>query len=166
MADGAGSGAGPAGVGVTTPDHPLGVGARAPDLTLSASDGGTVRLAEVLATDRALLVFYPGNDTPGCDRQLSVLRDEFETYRRAGVRPFGVNPAAVAAHADYAARLELPFPLLSDPDLAVARAYQAVRPGTDRIDRTVYLIDRDGTVRFGARGAPGAEITLEALGEA
>lgn len=166
MADRAGGGAGPAGAGVSGPDIPLGVGARAPDFTLSASDGRTVHLAEVLAADRALLVFYPGNDTPGCDRQLSVLREEFATYRRAGVRPFGVNPAAVAAHADYAARLELPFPLLSDPDLAVARAYQAVRPGIDRIDRTVYLIERDGTVGFGARGAPGAEITLEALGEA
>lgn len=144
-------------------DIPLPVGSRALDFSAPGSDGRAVRLTEVLVADRALLVFYPGNDTPGCDRQLSVVRDEFDTYRRAGVRPFGINPAAVLAHADYAARLELPFPLLSDPDLAIARAYQAVRPGVDRVDRTVYLIDRDGTIRFGARGAPGAEITLEAL---
>ncbi|MGH7533009.1 MAG: peroxiredoxin family protein [Gemmatimonadales bacterium] len=150
---------------MTAPDIPLLRGARAPDFAASASDGRTVRLAEVLTGHRALLVFYPGNDTPGCDRQLSVLRDEIIAYRDARVRPFGINPASVAAHTDYASRLGLPFPLLSDPDLAIARAYQAVRPGGERIDRTVYLIDRDGTIRFGARGAPGAEITLEGLGE-
>ncbi|MGH7591753.1 MAG: redoxin domain-containing protein, partial [Gemmatimonadales bacterium] len=61
---------------MTAPDIPLPRGTRAPDFTASASDGRTVRLAEVLAGHRALLVFYPGNDTPGCDRQLSVLRDE------------------------------------------------------------------------------------------
>lgn len=147
------------------PDLPLPPGAPAPDFTAPASDGRTVRLSEVLAGHRALLVFYPGNDTPGCDRQLSVLRDEIIAYRDAHVRPFGINPASVAAHTDYATRLGLPFPLLSDPDLAIARAYHAVRPDGERIDRTVYLISRDGTVRFGARGAPGAEITLEGLGE-
>ncbi|HEV2290726.1 MAG TPA: peroxiredoxin family protein [Gemmatimonadales bacterium] len=147
------------------PDTPLARGERAPDFAAPASDGRTVRLSEVLAGHRALVVFYPGNDTPGCDRQLSMLRDEVAAYERAGVRPLGVNPAPVAAHADYAARLGLPFPLLSDPDRAIARAYRALRPGGERIDRTVYLIDRDGTVRFGARGAPGAEITLEDLGE-
>ncbi|MGB7211385.1 MAG: peroxiredoxin family protein [Gemmatimonadales bacterium] len=149
---------------MTIPDIPLPRGARAPDFTAPASNGRTVHLAEVLAEHRVLLVFYPGNDTPGCDRQLSVLRDEIIAYRDADVRPFGVNPAPVAAHTDYAVRLGLPFPLLSDPDLAIARMYQAVRRDSARIDRTVYLIDRDGTVRFGARGAPGAEISLEGLG--
>ena len=147
------------------PDTPLPRGGRAPDFAAPASDGRTVRLSEVLAGHRALLVFYPGNDTPGCDRQLSTLRDEIAVYERAGVRPFGVNPAPVSAHADYAARLRLPFLLLSDPDRGIARAYRALRPGGERIDRTVYLVDRDGTIRFGARGAPGAEITLEDLGE-
>ena len=165
MADGARDRTDPAGAGVTDPDTPLPRGARAPDFTAPASDGRTVRLADVLAEHRVLLVFYPGNDTPGCDRQLAVLRDEIIAYRDADVRPFGVNPAPVVAHTDYAVRLGLPFPLLSDPDLAIARTYQAVRPDGARIDRTVYLIDRDGTVLFGARGAPGAEITLDGLGE-
>lgn len=93
------------------------------------------------------------------------MRDDFERYRRAGVRPFGVNPAAPAAHRDYAARLGLPFLLLSDPGLAVARAYHAVRPGGERVDRSVYRIERDGAVRLGLRGSPGADQLLEGLEE-
>ncbi|MFI5235600.1 MAG: peroxiredoxin [Gemmatimonadales bacterium] len=146
-------------------DVPLTLGARAPDFSAAASDGTMVHLAAVLRSSRVVLVFYPGNDTPGCNRQLGTLRDEITVYTGAGVRPFGVNPASSAAHAEYAAKLALPFPLLSDPDRAIARAYQALRPDGEQIDRTVYLIDRDGSIRFGQRGAPDAEITLESLRE-
>lgn len=148
------------------PDIPLPRGTVAPPFTLAASDGKQVELGPVLARLRALLVFYPGNDTPGCNRQLTMVRDEMERYRRAGVSPFGLNHAPAAAHADYAGRLGLPFPLLSDPGLLVARAYHAVRPDREEIDRTVYLIERDGTIIFSARGAPGADIVLEGLPEA
>ena len=79
------------------------------------------------------------------------------------MRPFGVNPAAAARHAEYAARLRLPFPLLSDPDLAVSRAYGALRPDGGGIARSVVLVDRDGMVRYSQAGAPGAEIVLESL---
>lgn len=79
------------------------------------------------------------------------------------VQPFGVNPAPAERHADYARRLGLPFPLLSDPDLAVARAYRAVQPTGQGIARCVYLVDRDGSIRFARWGAPGAAISLESL---
>lgn len=81
------------------------------------------------------------------------------------VRPFGVNPAPVASHRAYAERLRLPFPLLSDPDLAVARAYGAVRPDGSAIARSVVLVGPDGRVRFSAHGAPGAALVLESLEE-
>ena len=91
------------------------------------------------------------------------MRDEIERYRRSKVQPFGVNPAGVAAHATYAAKLKLPFPLLSDPERQVSRLYHAVKPDGKGIIRTVYLIDRDGTVGFSATGAPGAEVSLEGV---
>lgn len=156
----------PARVTAPFPDIPLPAGTMAPAFRLSGSGGNAVGLGEVLKESRALLLFYPGNDTPGCNRQLATVRDEIERYRSAGVRPFGVNPAAPSAHADYAGRLELPFVLLSDPGLVVARRYHAVRPQVEEVDRTVYLIDRDGSIVFSARGAPGADIVLESLGEA
>ena len=91
------------------------------------------------------------------------MRDDLPIYERERVRPFGVNPASAESHTGYAERLRLPFPLLSDPDLAVARAYGAVRPDGLTIARSVVLIEQDGTIIYSQAGAPGAEIVLEAL---
>lgn len=92
------------------------------------------------------------------------MRDDIDRYRAAGVRPLGVNPAAADRHADYARSQALPFPLLSDADLAVARAYGAVDDAGRRVARTVYRIARDGTVAFAARGAPSTAAILSGLG--
>ena len=91
------------------------------------------------------------------------MRDEIGQFEAMGVRPFVVNPASVDRHADDAARLRLPFPLLSDPGLVVSRAYGALKPDGREIARSVCLVDRDGTVRYSQSGAPGAEIVLESL---
>jgi peroxiredoxin Q/BCP len=91
------------------------------------------------------------------------VRDDLPLYERHQIRPFGVNPASAESHAGYAARLRLTFPLLSDPDLAMTRAYGALRPDGGTIARSVVLIERDGTVVYSQAGAPGAEIVLEAL---
>ncbi|MBW8772324.1 MAG: redoxin domain-containing protein [Gemmatimonadetes bacterium] len=145
---------------------PLPAGTPAPDFTLSASDGSVVSLARVLEQGGVVLAFYPGNHTQMCDRQLREMKEELAQFRAAGVTPFGVNPASVEEHREYAASLGLPFQLLSDPGLEVAKRWHAVSPLGDQVTRTVYLVDRTGTIRFSARGMPGAEITLVALAEA
>lgn len=91
------------------------------------------------------------------------MRDEILEYEASNVRPFGVNPASAEAHHGYAERLGLPFPLLSDPGLAISRAYGALRPDGQRISRSVVLVDRDATIRYSQAGAPGADIVLESL---
>ncbi len=91
------------------------------------------------------------------------MRDEIEQYRRCDVRPFGVNPATAERHAGYAARLKLPFPLLSDAGLRISRSYGAVRPDGSAIARSVCLVDRDGTVLYSQSGAPGADLSLRGL---
>lgn len=91
------------------------------------------------------------------------MRDEIDHFRALDVQPFGVNFARVKSHARYAAKLKLPFPLLSDPDRAVCALYGALKPGGKRIQRSVVLIDRDGTVLYAARGAPGADLVLKSL---
>ena len=142
---------------------PLAPGTPAPATTLVASDGTTVELARIWERGGVVLAFYPGNHTPMCDRQLREMKDEFARYRAAGLTLFGVNPASVDDHREYAASLGLPYLLLSDPGLAAARAWHAASPLGDQVTRTVYRVDRSGTVRFGARGMPGADIILEAL---
>jgi peroxiredoxin len=91
------------------------------------------------------------------------VRDEIERYRAAGVRPFGVNPAARESHAAYARRLRLPFALLSDPGAVVGRSYGVCQEGEQLFKRSVYLICRDGRILFSSWGAPGAEVSLEHL---
>lgn len=91
------------------------------------------------------------------------MRDEIQSYTEHRIRPFGVNPATAQSHATYAAKLGLPFPLFSDPELQISQAYQAVKPDGRSIARSVYLIDQDGRVLYSQSGAPGADIILEGL---
>ena len=91
------------------------------------------------------------------------MRDEIQAFTDNDIRPFGVNPASAESHAAYAAKLGLPFPLLSDPDLAISGAYGSLKPLLPGIARSVCLIDRDGTVLYTQSGAPGASIILESL---
>jgi len=147
-------------------EDPLPPGTAAPRSVLGAHDGSTVELARAWEQGGVLLAFYPGNNTPGCDRQLRELKDEFARFQALGISVFGVNPAPVEAHRAYATELELPFLLLSDPGLTASAAWQAVAPLGDQVTRTVYRVDGDGIIRYGARGMPGADITLEGLEEA
>ena len=91
------------------------------------------------------------------------MRDEIQLYLDNEIRPFGVNPASPERHASYAARLGLPFPLLSDHDLSISKAYGTLKPLLPGIARSVCLIDRDGIVLYTQAGAPGAAIVLESL---
>ena len=91
------------------------------------------------------------------------MRDEIDQFEIANVRPFGVNPAGVAAHDRYASKFGFPFPLLSDGKREVAAAYGALKADGKNIQRSVVLIDRDGTVRLARRGAPPPAVILEAL---
>jgi peroxiredoxin len=91
------------------------------------------------------------------------VRDEIQSYIEHDIRPFGVNPASVKNHAAYAARLGLPFPLLSDAGLEISRAYESLKPDGTGIARSVCLIDRDGRVLYSQAGAPGANVVLESV---
>jgi peroxiredoxin Q/BCP len=91
------------------------------------------------------------------------VRDEIETFTSHDIRPFGVNPASVESHANYADKLGLPFPLLSDTNLAISRAYGSLKPDGRGVSRSVCLIDRNGLVLYSQAGAPGAELVVESL---
>lgn len=82
------------------------------------------------------------------------MRDEIEKFEQAGIQPFGVNPAGVDSHWRYAQKMQFQFPLLSDGDRAIARAYRALKDDGKGIQRSVYVVARDGTIAFAQRGAP------------
>ncbi len=82
------------------------------------------------------------------------MRDEIKKFQSAKMQPFGVNPASIESHRGYVEKMQFNFPLLSDPERTIAGAYNALKEDGLRIQRTVYVIGRDGTVRFAERGAP------------
>ena len=86
-------------------------------------------------------------------------------FVEAGIQPFGVNPAGIDSHKSYVDKMRFNFPLLSDPDRAIARAYQALKDDNKGIARTVYVVGRDGTVRFAQRGAPPPDMIVESVQE-
>ena len=91
------------------------------------------------------------------------MRDEIAKFKAAGIQPIGVNPASTASHVKYHDKFQFGFPLLSDPDRAIASAYAALKEDGRGIQRTVYAIAADGTVRLAIRGAPPPADVLAAL---
>ncbi|MEM1041521.1 MAG: thioredoxin-dependent thiol peroxidase [Bacteroidota bacterium] len=100
-----------------------------------------------------LLYFYPKDGTPGCTKQACNLRDHFGMLEDEGVAVVGVSADDAASHERFAAKYELPFPLIADPEHAILSAYGAWGEknfygkklvGTKR---TSFLIDPEGTVR-------------------
>jgi peroxiredoxin Q/BCP len=121
------------------------IGKTAPDFSLPDQNGNPFRLSEQTST-RVLLVFYPGDDTPVCTRQLCDYRDGIEQFSDLDVRVVGISRDDADSHRRFRDRHELPFTLLSDPDLAVADRYGC--KGLIGMKRGVFLVDEGRIVRY------------------
>jgi thioredoxin-dependent peroxiredoxin len=139
---------------------PLPPGTAAPDFSLPDDEGHTVSLSS-LKGKNVVLVFYPGDDTPGCTRQLCEFRDRWNTIRQRGIVVFGVNPQSARSHVHFRNKFQFPFPLLVDKGRAVAKLYNA---NGLIVKRTVYLIGPGGVIRFAQRGMPKPSEVLAAAG--
>ncbi|MBX5464140.1 MAG: peroxiredoxin [Clostridia bacterium] len=138
------------------------VGQPAPDFRLPATRVGEVALSDFRGQN-VYLIFYPKDNTPGCQRQLSAARDAYEEYRRRRTAVLAVNPGSLASHERWSEREGFPFPIAVDADRSVAAAYDALKENGTSIQRTVYLIDGRGVVRYAKRGMPSTEELLERL---
>ena len=124
----------------------------APDFTLPSTDGD-ITLSQRLARGNVLLVFYPGDNTPVCTRQLCDYRDNLKIFSDLAVDVLAINSQSLESHERFAKRHGLPFPLLSDADKTVCRSYGAVGLlGTTK--RALVLIDRDGRIRWRCTDLP------------
>lgn len=126
-------------------------GDAAPDFTLAADDGGTVRLAELKGRP-VVLFFYPKDDTSGCTaeaKDFTALADRFEA---AGAHVIGVSPDSVASHQKFAKKYDLQVRLASDADKSVATAYGVWVEKTMYgrrymgVERSTFLIDNTGRI--------------------
>lgn len=129
---------------------PLPAGAEAPDFSLPEQGGKSVQLSKLRGSN-VVLVFYPGDDTMVCRKQLCEFRDQWEHARDRNVRVFGVNPASAGSHRKFQQKYRFQFPLLVDAGQKVAALYHA---NGLMVKRTVYLIGPDGVIRYARRGKP------------
>jgi peroxiredoxin Q/BCP len=129
------------------------VGDPAPDFTLPGTGGRDVSLSSFRGQP-VVLVFYPGDDTPVCTLQLNSYNDDLSEFEDVGAQILGISPQDVASHETFAAKHGFSFPLLADIDKAVGSAYGVLGPvGFYR--RSVFVVDRDGAVRYVHRAMAG-----------
>ena len=111
----------------------------------------TFNLKQTLATgQKVLLIFYPGDDTPGCTAQLCGVRDVYSTYQKLGVKVLGVNPASGESHLKFIQKFGYPFGIIVDENKSIRELFGAVGNffGKATTKRSVFLIDTDGKVIF------------------
>lgn len=129
----------------------LEVGTKAPDFALLDQTGKEVRLSDYLGK-RVVLYFYPRDNTPGCTRQACAFAQNFEGFRRQDVVVLGVSKDSVASHQKFVQKFDLPFILLSDPELQAIQAYGVWQEKklygkvSMGVVRSTYIIDAQGII--------------------
>ena len=123
------------------------VGNAAPDFTLQDGDGKAWQLAEQRGKV-VVLLFYPGDETPICTRQMCSVRDRWEDYSATGAEVVGISTDSVESHQKFAEHHELPLRLLSDPAAKVANLYGARSLIPGKVARSVFVIDANGSLRY------------------
>ena len=129
----------------------LEVGMKAPDFSLLDKDGNTVRLSDFQGK-KVVLYFYPKDNTPGCTRQACAFAASYAQFKTQDVIVIGISKDSVASHQKFAQKYDLPFILLSDPELQAIQAYGVWQEKklygkvSMGVVRTTYIIDEQGYV--------------------
>jgi len=137
------------------------VGDRAPAFDLPSTGGGHASLSDFLGKP-LVLVFYPGDDTPVCTKQLNSYNDDLSQFEALNAQVVAISAQSLESHERFADKHGFKFPLLADTDKTVAAAYGTLGPiGFPR--RSVFIIDADGVIRYAHRAIAG--LTFRPVGE-
>jgi peroxiredoxin Q/BCP len=120
------------------------IGELVPDFEAPTQDGERVRLSDFLARGPVVLFFYPKAMTPGCTKENCHFRDLQGEFDAIGASRLGISADAPDKQVRFAKRFGLDFPLLSDADGSIARAFGAARRGPLFNRRVTFVIDADG----------------------
>jgi len=129
----------------------LNIGERAPEFTLNDQNGNQVSLSDFQGK-KVVLYFYPKDNTPGCTRQACAFAQNYQEFEKKGVVVIGVSKDSVASHVKFAQKYELPFILISDPELKAIEPYGVWQEKTMcgktsmGVVRTTYIIDEKGMI--------------------
>ena len=127
------------------------VGTKAPLFTLPDKDGKVISLADYLGK-KIVLYFYPRDNTPGCTRQACAFAAAYEEFKNQDITVIGISKDSVASHLKFAEKHNLPFILLSDPELQAIQAYDVWKEKklygkvSMGVVRTTYIIDEQGMI--------------------
>lgn len=131
----------------------LQVGTKAPAFTLPDAQGNLIS-SETFAGKRWVLYFYPKDSTPGCTKQACAFAAAHGEYEALGVPVVGVSKDSQKSHQRFAEKNELPFLLLSDPELTAIQAYDVWKEKklygktSMGVVRTTYVIGPDGVIEW------------------
>jgi peroxiredoxin len=151
-----------------SPSKPPPAGTPAPDFRLQSGPEAALRLSELRGRP-VVLIFYPADWSPVCGDELALFNELEPEFRRHKAQVLGISVDGVWCHQAYARSRNLQFPLLSDfePKGQVSRAYGAYRERDGFSERALFVLDRDGVVRWSYLSAvdvnPGADGVLTAL---
>jgi len=125
----------------------LKIGDRAPEFRLPSGTGDFVSLSDFIGKKNLVLYFYPKDETAGCTREACSFRDTYSSFKQFDAEVIGISSDSEGSHQEFAKDQHLPFPLLSDRDGSVRRAYE-VKPSLALIPgRTTFVIDKQGIIR-------------------
>jgi len=129
----------------------LEVGTKAPDFTLQDQHGKDVSLSDFLGK-KVVLYFYPRDNTPGCTRQACAFGAALAEFEELNTAVIGISKDSVASHVKFAEKYNLPFILISDPDLTAIQAYDVWQEKklygkvSMGVVRSTYVIDEKGII--------------------
>ena len=129
----------------------LEIGMKAPDFSLPDKDGNAVRLSDFQGK-KVVLYFYPKDNTPGCTRQACAFAASYEQFKAQDIVVIGISKDSVASHQKFAQKYDLPFILLSDPELQAIQAYDVWQEKklygkvSMGVVRTTYIINEQGII--------------------
>lgn len=129
----------------------LDAGIKAPDFTLQDKNGENVSLSDFKG-QKVVVYFYPRDNTPGCTRQACAFAAKYEEFQKNNVVVIGISRDSTASHQKFASKHDLPFILLSDPELTAIQAYDVWKEKkmygkvSMGVVRSTYMIDENGVI--------------------
>ena len=123
----------------------------APDFTLADANGNMVSLKDFRGK-KVVLYFYPKDNTPGCTRQACAFAENYEEFKKRDIAVIGISKDSTASHRKFAEKYNLPFVLLSDPELIAIKSYGVWQEKklygkvSMGVVRTTFIIDENGII--------------------
>ncbi|MFC8688429.1 peroxiredoxin [Brevibacillus porteri] len=141
----------------------LKVGDSAPVFT-AMSTNGTIDSKNHIGKENIVLIFYPGDDTPICTKQLCAVQEHYTKIERANTVVFGVNPGGMNKKRSFADKFRYQFPLIVDEDESIRKAYDVGKVlGLFFQQRIVYIIGINGNIIYAKKGNPPVSELLQVI---